>query len=76
VFAHRGGPDGEAFLVDAFRTAREHFADAEVARVAVPEAALETGVDPEGVADDIDRTRHEARGDHDAVFRRTFEGRP
>jgi hypothetical protein len=76
VFARRGGPDGDTFLTDAFRTAREHFADADVALVPVPEAALETGVDPEDVADDIDRTRREARDQHDAVFRRTFEDRP
>jgi hypothetical protein len=25
VFAHRAGPDGDAFLADAFRTARERF---------------------------------------------------
>jgi hypothetical protein len=74
VFARRVGPDGDAFLAEAFRTARQHFGDADLPRVSVPEAALETGVDPDDVADDIERTRREARADHDAVFRRTFEG--
>jgi hypothetical protein len=76
VFAHRAGPDGEAFLADAFSTAREHFADADLAPVPVPEAALETGIDPDEIADDIDRTRREARDEHDLVFRRTFEDQP
>lgn len=76
VFASRGGPDGDAFLADAFRTAREQFADADLTLVAAPEAALETGVDPADIADDIDRTRREAGDEHDAVFRRTFGDRP
>jgi hypothetical protein len=76
VFARRGGPDGEAFLTEAFRTARQQFADTDLARVPVPEAALEAGVDPADVADDIDRTRRGARDEHDAIFRRAFEDQP
>jgi hypothetical protein len=74
VFAHRAGAEGDAFLADAFRTAEQHFADADVATVPVPEAAVETGVEPDEVAADIDRTRREARDEHDAVFRRAVEG--
>jgi hypothetical protein len=73
VFAHRAGPDGEAFLTDAFATARQHFADADLGRVPVPDAALETGIDPDDVSDDIERTRREARDEHDLIFRRAFE---
>ncbi len=69
VFARRGGPDGAAFLEDAFRTARDHFADADLAPVPVPEEALEVGVDPAEVAVDIERARDEARTAHDAIFR-------
>jgi hypothetical protein len=76
VFAHRAGPDGEAFLADAFSTARERFADADLAPVPVPEAALETGIDPDEIADDIDRTRREARDEHDLIFRRALEDQP
>ena len=68
VFAHRAGPDGEAFLQDAFRTAREHVTD-DPSPVAVPEAALDVGVDPEEVAADMARTRAEAKAGHDAIFR-------
>lgn len=73
VFAHRAGPDGAAFLDEAFRTARQHFADADLTPVRVPDEALEVGVDPDEVSDDIFRTRVEAREDHDAIFRRAFE---
>jgi len=76
VFAHRAGADGEAFLAEAFRTAREHFTDVDLDRVGVPEAALETGIDPVEVADDLDRTRREASEEHDAIFRRAFGDRP
>jgi hypothetical protein len=76
VFAHRAGPDGEAFLADALSTARAHFADADLAPVQVPEAALETGIDPDEVADDIERTRREARNEHDLIYRRAVEDRP
>ena len=76
VFARRGGPDGEAFLTEAFRTAEEHFADTDLARVLVPEAALETGIDPDDISADLDRTRREARDEHDAIFRRAFRDRP
>ena len=72
VFDHRAGPDGDAFLADAFRTAQEHFSDAELSPVAVPEEALEVGVDPEAVAADIDLTLAEARDEHDRIFRPTF----
>ncbi len=68
VFAHRAGPDGETFLQDAFRTAREHISD-DAAPVEVPEAALEPGVDPDEVALDIARTRADAQAGHDAMFR-------
>jgi hypothetical protein len=68
VFAHRAGPDGEAFLHDAFATAREHVSD-DPTPVEVPEAALETGIDPVEVAADIARTRADAQAAHDAVFR-------
>jgi hypothetical protein len=73
VFAHRAGPDGDAFLSDAFRTAEQHFADADLAPVPVPDAALDTGVDPDEVDADLARTRREARDEHDAIFRRAFE---
>ena len=76
VFAHRAGPGGEAFLDDAFRTAREHFSDAELAPVPVPEEALQVGVDPEEVSADLARTLVEARVEHDAIFRRAFDERP
>jgi hypothetical protein len=72
VFARRAGADGEAFLADAFRTAQEHFCEADLARVAVPAAALETGIDPDAVAVDLDVTRREARDEHDAIFRRAI----
>jgi hypothetical protein len=75
VFAHRGGPDGDAFLADALRTAEAHFADADLPPVPVPDDALETGVDPDEVSADIARTCAEARAEHDAIFRWTFEGR-
>jgi hypothetical protein len=68
VFAHRAGPDGHAFLRDAFATARKHVSD-DPRPVEVPDAALEVGVDPDEVADDITRTRAEARMAHDAIFR-------
>jgi hypothetical protein len=74
VFAHRAGPEGEAFLADAFRTAREHFADADVATVPVPEEALEVGVDPQEVSDDLEQTLAEAGAEHDAIFRQAFDG--
>ena len=74
VLARRAGAEGEAFVAEAFRTAEQHVADAEVAPVKVPAAAVETGIDPDEVAADIDRTRREARAEHDAVFRRAFEG--
>jgi hypothetical protein len=73
VFAHRGGPDGDAFLLDAFHTARERFSDAELSPVRVPEGALETGVDPSEVDADLDRVLQEGREQHDAIFRRAFE---
>lgn len=76
VFARRGGADGDAFLTDAFRAADEHFAGTDLARVPVPEAALETGIDPDEVAADLDQTRREARAEHDAIYRRAFEERP
>jgi hypothetical protein len=76
VFARRAGTDGAAFLDDAFRTARQHFADVDVTPVPVPDEALEVGVDPDEVADDIARTRIEARDEHDAIFRRAFQERP
>jgi hypothetical protein len=69
VFARRAGADGAAFLDDALRTAREHFADAELAPVDVPDEALEVGIDPDEVAADIERIRFEARAAHDEVFR-------
>jgi hypothetical protein len=69
VFARRAGQDGAAFLEDAFRTAREHFAEADLEPVPVPEEALEVGVDPDEVAADIERVRDEARTAHDAIFR-------
>jgi hypothetical protein len=75
VFAHRAGADGDAFLAEAFRTARERFADATVPQVPIPDEALDTGIDPDEVAADIDRTRAEAREEHDAIFRRAFEDR-
>jgi hypothetical protein len=75
VFAHRAGPEGAAFLDDAFRTARQHFADADLPPVRVPDEALEVGIDPDEVSDDIRRTGVEAREAHDAIFRRAFEER-
>lgn len=69
VFAHRAGPDGMAFLSEAFSTAQEHFARARVPPVAVPHDALDVGIDPDEVAADIGRTRAEARVAHDEVFR-------
>jgi hypothetical protein len=73
VFAHRAGADGEGFLAEAFRTARERFADAEVPTVPVPEEALAVGVDPEAVDADIQMTLAIARLEHDAVFRETLD---
>lgn len=69
VFAHRAGPTGTAFLVDAFSTAHKHFAEAGLSPVAVPDEALDVGTDPAEVAADIERTRAEARAAHDEVFR-------
>jgi hypothetical protein len=68
VFAHQAGPDGEAFLQEAVRTAREHVDD-EPRPVPVPDAALGLGVDPAQVAADIELTLAEARAGHDDVFR-------
>jgi hypothetical protein len=68
VFAHRAGPDGAAFLHEAFRTARERVDD-RPAPVSVPEAALEVGIDPAEVAADLDHTLAVARRAHDDVFR-------
>lgn len=73
LFAHRGGPDGDAFLLDAVRVARDRFSDAELSPVPVPEAALETGVDPSEVNADLDQLLQDARERHDAIFRRAFE---
>jgi hypothetical protein len=74
VFAHRAGPEGEAFLGDAFRTAREHFAEADLGSVPVPDEALEVGVDPDQVSEDLARTLAEAAEEHDAIFRRGLDG--
>jgi hypothetical protein len=68
VFAHRAGPDGTAFLREAFRTAREHVDDRPTP-VSVPEAALEVGIDPAEVAADLEHTLAVARLAHDDVFR-------
>jgi hypothetical protein len=76
VFAHRAGAGGAAFLDDAFRTAQQHFADADVPVVRVPDEALEVGIEPDEVSEDLLRTRVEAREAHDAIFRRAFEQRP
>jgi hypothetical protein len=76
VFAHRAGPDGDAFLTDAFATARRHFADADLAPVKVPEEALAVNVDPAAIATDIDQTMTAAREAHDRIFRRAFEDTP
>ena len=76
VFTHRAGPDGTAFLGDAVRTAREHFAEVEVEQVRVPDQALDLGVDPEEVSDDIFQALVQAHADHDAVFRHRLEDRP
>jgi hypothetical protein len=75
VFAHRAGADGEAFLADAFRTARERFADVEVAPVPVPEEAHAVGVEPEQVDADLQMTLAIARLEHDSIFRQSLEGR-
>lgn len=69
VFAHRAGSEGAEFLEDAFRTARERYADVRLEAVPVPDDALEVGVDPRDVAADIERNRAEARAAHDEVFR-------
>lgn len=74
VLAHRAGPDGDAFLADAFRTAREHFADADLSNVPVPDEALEVGVDPDRVSEDVEQTLAEAAEEHDAIFRQAFDG--
>lgn len=74
VFAHRAGPEGEAFLADAFRTAREHFSDADLTPVPVPDEALAVGIDPVEVSDDLAQTLAEAAEEHDAIFRRAFDG--
>jgi hypothetical protein len=74
VFAHRAGADGEEFLTDAFRTARERFADVEVAPVPVPEEAHAVGVDPEQVDADLQMTLAIARLEHDSIHRQTYEG--
>jgi hypothetical protein len=74
VFAHRAGPEGEAFLADAFRTARDHFSDTDLTPVIVPDEALEIGVDPAEVSDDLARTLAEAAEEHDAIFRHAFDG--
>src|SRR5262249_44503303 len=85
VFARRAGADGEAFLADAFRTAQEHFGEADLARVAVPEAALGTGIDPGQLAADLERsqraahlerTQGGARAEHDAIFHRAVRDQP
>jgi hypothetical protein len=68
VFAHRAGAAGQAFLRDAFATARAHVTD-DPTPVDVPPEALEVGLDPADVATDIARTRAEAQAAHDAVFR-------
>jgi hypothetical protein len=74
VFAHRAGADGEALLDDAFATARDRFADADVARVPVPEEALAVGVDPQAVDADLQLTLALARMEHDSIFRRSLDG--
>jgi hypothetical protein len=68
VFAHRAGAAGQAFLRDAFATARAHVTD-DPTPIDVPPEALEVGLDPADVATDIARTRAEAQAAHDAVFR-------
>jgi hypothetical protein len=68
VFAHRAGPDGQAFLRDAFATAREHVDD-DSTPIDVPDEAREIGIDPGAIAEEIARTRAEARIAHDAIFR-------
>ncbi|WP_151081561.1 hypothetical protein [Nocardioides cynanchi] len=76
VFARRAGADGEAFLADAFGAAREHFADADLAPVSVPDEALAVGVDPEAVAADLQLTLAVARIEHDAIYQQTLDGPP
>jgi hypothetical protein len=73
VFRGRGGELGTAFLADAFSTARQHYEDADLAPVAVPEEALATGIDPTAVQEDLDRTLEEARLEHDLVWRELLE---
>jgi hypothetical protein len=68
VFAHRAGPDGTAFLREAFRTARQHVDDRPTP-VTVPDAAREVGIEPAEVAADIEHTLALARLAHDEVFR-------
>ena len=74
VFAHRAGADGEEFLTEAFRTARDRFADADVAAVPVPEEALAVGVEPEAVDADLQLTLAVARIEHDSIYRQTLDG--
>jgi len=73
VFARRAGPDGEAFLAEALRTARDRFADIDVTPVAAPEEALAVGIDPEAVDADVAQTIAEARQEHDAIFRPAYD---
>ena len=54
VLSGRGGEDGAAFRDAALRTAREHWATAEVERVDPPADALDLGVDPETTSAAID----------------------
>ena len=69
VFAGRAGPDGAAFLADAFRTARQHAREIDVTAVPVPDEALEVGIDPAEVAADIEHTLAVARHAHDEIYR-------
>lgn len=54
VFTARSGELGREFREEAFRTAREQWADAEVERVAPPDDTVE-GMDADEVLDAIDR---------------------
>lgn len=73
VFRGRAGADGADFLATAFTVARARFEDADMAPVEVPEEALEVGVDPTAVHDDITRTLEEARAEHDRIWREGLE---
>ena len=73
VFARRSGELGQAFLHDAFTTARLHFEDADLATVEPPREALDQGIDPAEVERDVRATLEGEPTDEVAEFWRREE---